>query len=226
MAANPFLAPSPLPFGFPDFAAIREEHFRPALVEGMARQRAEVDAITADAAPATFDNTIVALERSGDVLRRASAVFFTLVSSCSTEGIREIEAEVAPLLAAHHDAITLDPALFARIEAIDATDLDAESRRLLERYHRDAVRAGARLGLADQERLRAINAELSSLSTEFGTRLLAGANAAAVHVTDPAQLDGLAPDAVSAAALAARSRASTGTSSRSCSPPDSPRSPR
>ncbi len=250
MAANPFLAPSPLPFGYPDFAAIREAHFLPAFTEGMARQRAEVAAITADPAPPTFENTIVALERSGDVLRRVSAVFFVLAASCSTEGIRAIEAEVAPRLAAHADAIVLDPALFARIAAVaaglgvggaaadgtadgaaadvaplastshgagrvrsdargrgDAADPpDSESRRLVERYHRDAVRAGARLAPAQQERLRAINAELAQRTTEFGNRLLAGATAAAVHVTDPAQLDGLTPDARSAAALAARSR--------------------
>jgi len=223
MAANPFLAPSPLPFGYPDFSAIREEHFLPAFVEGMARQRAEVDAIAADPAPPTFENTLVALERSGDVLRRVSAVFFVLAASASTEGIRAVEAEVAPLLAAHADAIRLDPALFARIEAIAAErgvggvavagsaaagghGADTEDRRLVERYHRDAVRAGARLGPAEQERLRAINAELSSLTTEFGNRLLAGAAAAAVHVTDPTQLDGLTPDALSAAARAARSR--------------------
>src|SRR3954452_18225619 len=121
MADNPFLVPSPLPFGYPDFTAIREEHFLPAFIKGMARQRAEVDAITADPAPPTFENTIVAAERSGDVLRRVSAVFFVLASSCSTERIRSTEAEVAPLLAAHADAILLDPALFARIEAV-ATD--------------------------------------------------------------------------------------------------------
>ncbi len=206
MAANPFLEPSPLPFGYPDFAAIREEHFLPAFTEGMARQRAEVDAVVADPAPPTFDNTVVALERSGAVLRRVSAVFFTLVGSCSTEGIRAIEAEVAPLLSAHADAITLDAALFARIEAVDGVDLDPESRRLLERYLRDAVRAGVRLAPAEQDRLRAINAELASLTTEFGTKLLAGANAAAVHVTDPAELDGLTADARSAAALAAQAR--------------------
>src|SRR5690242_13426060 len=120
MAANPFLAPSPLPFGYPDFSAIREEHFLPAFVEGMARQRAEVDAIAADPAPPTFENTLVALERSGDVLRRVSAVFFVLAASSSTEGSRAVEAEVAPLLAAHADAIRLDPALFARIEAVAA----------------------------------------------------------------------------------------------------------
>ena len=205
---NPFLAPSPLPFEFPDFDAIREEHYVPAFAEGMAQQRAEIDVVTASSEEPTFDNTVVALERSGAVLGRVSSVFFTLAGSTSTDGIRAIEAEVAPQLAAHADAITLDPALFARIEALlaAAPDLDPESQRLLERYHRDAVRAGARLGASEQERLRALNAELSTLSTEFGSLLLAGANAAAVHVTDPAQLDGLSTDAISAAARAAQGR--------------------
>jgi peptidyl-dipeptidase Dcp len=214
VTANPFLAPSPLPFSFPDFDAIREEHFVPAFTVGMAEQRAEVDAITADPGPATFDNTLVALERSGAVLRRVSAVFFALAGSCSTPGIRAIEAEIAPRLAAHADAITLDPALFVRIEALFAArhdlGLDAESVRLLERRHRDAVRAGARLGAAEQERLRAVNAELSVLSTEFGARLLAGANDAAVLVRDGAQLDGLSPGAISAAARAATDRGHDG----------------
>jgi peptidyl-dipeptidase Dcp len=214
VSANPFLAPSPLPFEFPDFDAIREEHFAPAFMTGMEQQRAEVDSITADSAAATFDNTIVALERSGAVLRRVSAVFFTLVGSCSTPGVRAIEAEIAPQLAAHSDAIMLDSALFARIETLFATrndlGLDAESLRLLERRHRDAVRAGARLGAAEQERLRALNAELSTLSTQFGAKLLAGANDAAVLVEDPAELAGLSPDAVSAAARAATARGHDG----------------
>jgi peptidyl-dipeptidase Dcp len=214
VTGNPFLAPGPLPFAFPDFDAIREEHFLPAFAAGMAEQRAEVDAITADPGPATFENTIVALERSGATLRRVSTVFFTLVSSCSTPGIREIEAEVAPQLAAHADAITLDPVLFARIEALFAARhdlaLDPESLRLLERRHRDAVRAGARLAPAGQERLKELNAQLSALSTEFGKRLLGGANAAAVLVDDPAQLDGLPAGAVSAAARAAADRGHEG----------------
>ncbi|TWF77322.1 peptidyl-dipeptidase Dcp [Pseudonocardia hierapolitana] len=214
VTGNPFLAPSQLPFEFPDFDAIREEHFLPAFTAGMAEQRAEVEAITADPGPATFENTIVALERSGATLRRVSSVFFTLVGSCSTPGIREIEAEVAPQLAAHADAITLDPVLFTRIEALFAArhdlELDAESLRLLERYHRDAVRAGARLAPAEKERLKELNAELSVLSTEFGARLLAGANAAAVLVEDAAQLDGLPADAVSAAARAAAERGHDG----------------
>jgi peptidyl-dipeptidase Dcp len=215
VTGNPFLAPSPLPFEYPDFDVIREEHFLPAFAAGMAEQRAEVEAITADPGPATFENTIVALERSGATLRRVSSVFFTLVASCSTPGIRAIEAEVAPRLAAHADAITLDPVLFTRIEALFAArhdlDLDPESLRLLERYHRDAVRAGARLAPAEQERLKELNAELSALSTEFGTRLLAGANEAAVLVDDVAQLDGLPADAVSAAARAAAERGHEGS---------------
>ena len=221
MAANPFLAPSPLPFGYPDFSAIREEHFLPAFVEGMARQRAEVDAIAADPAPPTFENTLVALERSGDVLRRVSAVFFVLAASSSTEGIRAVEAEVAPLLAAHADAIRLDPALFARIEAVagggGSEGGEGRARRVgaAPRTPRTGGSSSATTATpcgrgparpAEQERLRAINAELSSLTTEFGNRLLAGAAAAAVHVTDPSQLDGLTPDALSAAARAARSR--------------------
>jgi peptidyl-dipeptidase Dcp len=207
---NPFLAPSPLPHRFPDFDAIREEHYLPAFAAGMAEQRAEVAAITADAAPATFENTIEALERSGETLRRVSSVFFTLVSSTSTPGLREIEAEIAPQLAAHSDAIRLDAALFARVgtlfDARDGLGLDPEALRLLERYHRDGVRAGAQLKPEQQDRLRELNAELSALTTEFGNRLLAEANDSAVHVTDVAQLDGLSADAIAAAAKSAADR--------------------
>ena len=209
---NPLLEPSTLPFGLPDFAAIREEHFTEAFMVAMAEQRAEVAAIIAQPGPPTFDDTVVALERSGGTLRRVSAVFSVLAGSLATPAVREIEVRLAPALAAHADAITLDPALFARLEALAAAppDLDPESLRLLERRHRDAVRAGARLGATEQDRLRALNAELSALSAEFGTRLLAGTNAAAVVVDDPAQLDGLSPDAVAAAARAAETRGHPG----------------
>ncbi len=207
---NPFLAPSPLLYGYPDFDAIADEHFLPAFAAGMAEQRGEVEAITADPGPPTFANTIVALELSGAILRRVSAVFFTLAGSCSTPGIRAIEAEVALQLSAHVDAITLDPALFARIDELfgarDELELDPESRRLLERRYRDAVRAGARLAPPEQQRLRALNAKLAALSTKFSARLLAEANDSAVLVEDPAQLDGLSPDARSAAARSAAAR--------------------
>ncbi len=196
----PFRAP------YPRLDEITEESFRPAFAAALEEHRAEVRAITLDPAPATFANTVEALERSGDLLRRVGAVFSTLAGSCSTPGLREIEKEVAPQLAAHADAILLDPGLFARLEAVPAEGLDPEDARLLERKLRDAVRAGARLDREQQDRLRALNAELSALSTEFSARLLAGANAAAVHVTDVARLDGLSADAVAAAARAAVDR--------------------
>lgn len=192
---NPFLAP----YSYPDFDVIVEDHLLPAFTAGMAEQRAEVDAITGDDAAPSFANTVEALERSGATLRRVSAVFRTLVGSCSTPGIRAIEAEVAPLLAAHADALLLDPHLFGRLEAVPLDGLDGESQRLLERRLRDAVRAGARLGPDAQQRLRELNAELSALSTEFGARLLAGANDDAVAVDDPARLDGLPADVIAAA---------------------------
>jgi len=213
-ADNPFRSPSTLAFGYPDFAAIREEHFLQAFIEAMARQRAEVGAITTGTEPPTFANTIEALECSGAMLRRVSEVFFTLVGSASTPGIREIEAEVAPRLSAHRDAIVLDPALFARIaelhEARHELDLDPESLRLLEERHRGAIRAGARLDAAQQDRLRVLNTELSTLSTDFGNRLLAEANDSAVLVKDPARLAGLSPDAIAAAARTATERGHDG----------------
>ena len=211
---NPLLAPSTLPFGFPDFTAIDEEHLQEAFAVGMAEHRAEVAAITARGGPPTFDDTVVALERSAATLRRVSAVFATLVGSLSTPGVQEIEVRVAPQLAAHADAISLDPDLFARLDALFTArhdlQLDPESLRLLEHRHRDAVRAGARLAAQEQERLRALNAELSTLSAEFGSRLLGDMNAAAVVVHEPAELDGLSPDAVASAARAAEARGRPG----------------
>jgi peptidyl-dipeptidase Dcp len=204
---NPFLAPSTLPYGLPDFAAVTDEHYLPAFEAGMAEQRSEIEAILAAGEP-TFANTVEALERSGRTLDRVSRVFFTRAGAHTTPRIEEVRAAVAPMLAAHADEISLDPRLFARISAVYVAreELDPESRRLAERYYTDAVRAGAQLGEADKERLKALNAELSTLSTTFSTRLLAGANAAAVHVHDVAKLDGLSPGAISAAAAAATSR--------------------
>jgi len=212
--ANPFRSPSPLPLGYPDLAVIREEHFLPAFDEAMGEHRAEVEAITSDPRPPTFANTLEALERSGTMLRRVSALFFTLNASASTPTLREIKKQVAPRLAAHHDGVRLDPELFARIEALHARrhelGLDPQSLRLLEERHRDGVRAGARLATPQQQRLREINTELASLSAEFADRLLAEANASAVLVEDPARLAGLSVDAVAAAARTAAERGHDG----------------
>ncbi|WP_298460080.1 M3 family metallopeptidase [uncultured Cellulomonas sp.] len=213
--ANPFARPSTLPFGLPDYAAIREEHFAPALVAGMAGQRAEIEQIADDPEPATVENTLVPLERSGRLLARAAAAFFNQVGSDSTPGLEQIEAEMAPQLAAHHDAVYLDARLHARLEAI-AADVDAgrvtlepDTAWLLHTYRTDFGRSGIALPEADQARLRELNAEITSLETAFGRTLLAAQNAAAVLVQDVAELDGLAPDAIAAAREAAQGRGHT-----------------
>ena len=213
-AANPLAEPSALPYALPPFAAITLEHCREALLAGMAEQRAEVAALVADPGAPDFENTVVALERSGQLLSRAAAVFYNLASSASSDRLREIEREIAPLAAAHSDALRLDPALFARVDAVHAAradaGLDEESLRLVERYHLDFVLAGAGLDDAGREELRGLNQRLSELSTTFGQNLHLATEAAAVLVTDPAQLDGLSPAEVEAAAGAAAERGSAG----------------
>ncbi len=205
---NPFLAESTLPYQLPDFAAVRHEHFLEAFELGMSEQLAEVAAITADAAAPDFANTIEPLERSGRVLDRVATVFFTLASSDTTDDIQALEEQLAPRLAAHHDAIVLDPALFARIDAIHEARaaLDAEQRYLVERRHIEMVLAGAALDEAAKERLRALNQQLSTLTTRFEKNLLNDTNELAVHVTDAAELAGLAPGELSAAREAAAAR--------------------
>jgi peptidyl-dipeptidase Dcp len=209
-ADNPFATPSSLPFGLPPFDRIVTEHFRPAFDAAMAEHRDEVTRIGADPAAPGLENTVEAMERSGRLLDRVGAAFWNLTSSHADAGLEQVEAEVAPLLAAHQDAIALDPALFARISAVhaerDGLDLNEEQRRLLDRYHLDLVRAGAGLDPQAQARLREINAELSTLTTGFKARLTADTNEAALHLTDVADLDGLSDDAIAAAREAARGR--------------------
>ena len=213
---NPFAEPSALPFALPPFGQIRIEHYLPAFIAGMAQQRAEVAAIATCAEPPSLANTLEPLERSGRVLERVAAVFFNLSGSCGTPELAAIEAQVAPQLAAHHDAIYQDQRLFARVDALHAALPDGvagtesaeqvEQRRLVQRYHTDFVRSGAQLGEADRERLRALNAELSTLPTTFKNNLLADSNDLAVHLTDAAELAGLSDGEISAARAAASSR--------------------
>ncbi len=209
-AQNPFATPSDLAYGLPPFDRIREEHYGPAFDAGMASQRREVEAIAGDAAEPTFANTVEALERSGALLTRVANVFFNLTSSHVTPGLRELEAAVAPRLAAHSDAIRLDPRLFARIETLfdrrDDLGLDPEQLRLIERYHRDFVRAGAGLDEDRQGRLREINEELSQLAAQFSARLMADTNDLAVRIEDEADLEGLSPERIDAAREAAAAR--------------------
>jgi peptidyl-dipeptidase Dcp len=213
---NPFADPSPLPYALPDFTRIAEEHYRPALLAGMAEHRAEVEAIAASTHAPTVENTLDALERSGRLLHRAAIAFFNQSSSDSTPGLEALEEEIAPLLAAHEDAIYLDRRLFARVEALRAAaeagelELAPDAAWLLHRQHTAFVRAGVRLDDEAQDRLRALNAEITRLETVFGRQLLAETNDSAVLVTDEAELDGLADDARAAAAEAATRRGHEG----------------
>ncbi|SBN62783.1 peptidyl-dipeptidase Dcp [Curtobacterium sp. 9128] len=207
---TPFDEPSSLPYALPPFDDVRLEHHRPAFEAGMAEQRAEVEAIAANPEPATFDNTLVALERTGQLLSRVSMVFFTLSSADSTPELHDIEAEVSPLLAAHRDAITLDSRLYERVRAVRDTaaagGLTGEDLRLVERTFTEMTLAGAGLDDAGKERLTAINQELSTLTTTFERNLLEDTNDSAVHVTAEDDLAGLDDGAKSAAAGAAADR--------------------
>ncbi len=196
MTANPFLSPSELPYRLPDFAAVREEHFLPAFEQGVAEHLAEVDAIARDPEPATFDNTIAALERSGATLMRVEVVLNTLTGSDATDGIREIEKQVAPRATRHRDAISLNRDLWARIQQV-STD-DPQEAWLLERYRLDFVNAGADLGEDEQERLRELNARLAELGTEFSRNVVRATGESALVTTDVSDLDGLDEARISA----------------------------
>ncbi|OIV35737.1 hypothetical protein BIV57_19870 [Mangrovactinospora gilvigrisea] len=201
---NPLIAPSTLPYALPPFADIRTEHYLPAIEHGMAEQLREIGAITADPAPADFANTLEALERSGTVLANALQVFFLKAGADTDEAIQAVEAEIAPRLAAHGDAIHLDPRLWARIKAVPGTGLDAEQTRLLERYRTDFARAGADLTEQQRDRLRALNTELAAESTRFEQDLFADTRARALVVEDRAALAGLPDTEIEAAAENAR----------------------
>ncbi|RNF85281.1 M3 family metallopeptidase [Montanilutibacter psychrotolerans] len=209
-AANPFFNESPLPLHYPQFDKIKDSDFGPAFDQGMAEQSREMEAIANQAAPATFENTIVAMEKTGATLSRTILVFFNLVGADSNEAREKIEADYAPKLSAHRDAIYLNPKLFGRIKALYDTrstlGLDAESVRLIERYHTDFVRSGANLPDASKVRLKAINSELATLDAEFSKNVRAEVNDSAIVVDNVADLAGLSEEAVAAAAEAAKAR--------------------
>jgi peptidyl-dipeptidase Dcp len=209
-ACNPFLEPSPLPYQAPRFNLIKDSDFEPAIEEGMKRQLAEIENIANNSAPPTFDNTVVAMEKTGQMLDRAERVFQALNGANTNDTLQKIDQTEAPRLAAHQDAIYLNPKLFRRVEAIykerDKLHLSPEALMLVKVYHENFVRAGANLPDAKEGRLREINKQLSSLETAFRIKLLAGTKAGALVVDDKAKLDGLSENALSAAAQAANSR--------------------
>ena len=200
---HPLLSPSALPHELPDFAACSDADLAAGIRQGMAEQRAEVEAILSSPDAPTFENTVRPLELSGALLRRVAAVFFTLVGADGTEARQALAQELSPELAAHEDALLLDPRLAERVAAIDAGSLTGEDARLLEVLRQRLDVAGAHLGGAEREELQRINGELASTSSAFTRRLVADTAARAVLVTDRERLAGLGQDDVDAAAAAA-----------------------
>ncbi|MEG3158054.1 M3 family metallopeptidase [Lysobacter zhanggongensis] len=209
-ASNPFFTESQLPLHYPRFDQIKDSHFGPAFDRGMAEHLKEVEAIANNPEPATFENTILPLEESGDILSRTASVFFSLVGADTNDARKALQAEYAPKLSAHSDAVSLNPKLFERIEALyekrNELGLDAQGVRLVERYHTDFVRAGAKLSDADKTRLKEINGELAKLGTTFSQNVLAEVNDSAIVVDSVEQLAGLSDQAITAAAEAAKAR--------------------
>ena len=207
MHENPLLTASPLPFQLPPFDRLQDSDFAPAYDQGIAEQLKEVEAVAANPVPATFDNTLVALERSGRLLNRVDDVFSNLNGANTNPVMQQVEREMAPKLSAQQDAIQLNPALFARIRTLydkrTQLGLDAESLRLLERYYKDFVRAGALLSESDKTRLKTLNAELAALQTTFSQNVLKETNASAVVVDRRTDLAGMSAHEIAATEEAA-----------------------
>jgi peptidyl-dipeptidase Dcp len=209
-ASNPFAKESTLPFHFPQFDKIKNEDYAPAFKEGMRIDAAEIEAIANNKAAPTFENTIVAMERSGRLLNRVQTVFFNLVGCNTNDEMNALNKQLAPELAAHSDAIHLNSKLYQRIKTLydkrDKLHLDAESKYLLERYHTDFVRAGAQLSDADKARLKAYNGQIAALQTQFAQNVLKEANASALVVDSRDELAGMSDKAIDAASLEAKKR--------------------
>jgi peptidyl-dipeptidase Dcp len=209
-ASNPFAKPSTLPFQTPDFSKIKDSDYLPALLAGMAEQKREVAAIANNPAEPSFNNTLVALERSGALLDRTQNVFSAVNGANTNDTLQATDTKTAPLLAQHDDYIYLNPKLFQRVETLyskrENLGLNPEQARLLKVYYDKFVKAGAKLDPAKQAQLKELNAHISTLETQFAQTLLAATKAGALHVTDKAALAGLSEDQIAAAAQAAKDR--------------------
>ncbi len=209
--SNPFATASTLLYQAPPFDRIHNDDYQPALEEGMREQIAEVAKIAAeDVSAPTFDNTIVALEKTGLMLTRVNNVFQAVTQANTNDTLQQLQAVIAPKLAAHSDAIHMNSALFARIKTLydkrATLGLDSAQIFLVERYYKDFVRAGALLSDADKKRLSALNEEESKLSADFQNRLLGATKAGGLVISDKAELAGLSDGEIAAAADAAKAR--------------------
>ena len=208
--ANPFFLPSILPFHTPDFAAIQDQHYQSATMEGIRQQLAEMEIIANQSDAPTFENTIEAMEKSGQLLTRVQNVFSNMTSAHTNERLQKIQTELAPVLAAHSDNIYLNRKLFARVKALHekqaSLGLTEEQGEVLRQTYDDFVRAGAMLNDVQQARIRSLNEQLSTLETKFEEDLLAVTKERAVIVDNKEELDGLGDAEIAAAAETAKER--------------------
>ena len=198
---NPFMEESTLPYYAPDFTKIKNEHFKPAFLEGMRQQTEAINLIASNTEEPTFENTVLAIEKSNELLGRVSRVFSALTGANTNDELQEVQSFLAPLLSAQNDAIYLNDALFQRIKTLhekkSELNLDAESLKLLENYYENFEIAGANLSESDKEKLKELNARLATLSTTFNKTLLDANNAGAVIITDKSELAGLSESQIS-----------------------------
>ncbi|MBC7452242.1 MAG: dipeptidyl carboxypeptidase II, partial [Massilia sp.] len=209
-ASNPLASASTLPFEYPAFDKIKDEHFKPAYAAGMAEQLREVDAIANSRDAPSFENTIVAMEKSGRLLTRVATIFSSLQGANTNDALDAIDRDMSPRLAAHNDAIFLNTKLYQRVKALydkrASLGLDPESAFLLERYNKDFVLAGANLNAADKKKLKAYNGQIAIMQTAFTQNVLKETNASALVVDTREELAGMTPAAIDAAAAEATKR--------------------
>lgn len=202
MSSNPLLKESVLPYGAPDFRKIKSHHFLPAMKEAMKMQNEKIEAIVNSTDAPTFDNIIVALEKSGADLKRVSNVFYALTGAHTNDELKAAQKELSSLSAAHYDGISLNDELFKKVKAVydskGSLNLDEESAKLLEEKYSDFVLAGAELDTDKKSKLKSLNEKLANLQTEFNQTLLEANNAAALEIEDKGKLAGLTESEIAA----------------------------
>jgi peptidyl-dipeptidase Dcp len=212
--SNPFFNPSTLPLFYPPFDKVKDTDFAPAFDRGMADNTAEIEAIANNADAPTFENTILAMEKSGQLLRRALVVFGNLTSANTNETLDKLDADYSPKFAAHNDQIYLNAKLFERIKTIhsqrSSLGLDEQGVRLIERYYTDFVRSGANLTEEQKTRVKAINSQMATLTTKFSQNVLAEVNDSAIIVSDRAELAGLSDEQIATLAESAKEKGMSG----------------
>ena len=207
---NPFLGKYTTPYGIPPFEQIKVEHYKPAFVKGIEEHKKEIDAIVNNKKPATFENTIAALDRCGELLNKVASVFYGQNSACTSDEMQAVSREISPLLSQHSDDITMNAALFKRVKYVydhqSEEKLDKEQKKLLEETYKSFVRSGANLSADKQEQLRKLNQEISMLQLTFGQNMLAETNAFQLVIDNKDDLAGLPQNLIASAAEVAKER--------------------